>query len=231
MHGQEGPPTLTLSLQMLAISLSGIDANPQFVNPLTLSANGVTDESWVCDKGVQVGITESSFRYTNGMVVEATSDTLTFRQVGDLSGEDCALSLGVATRYISAFDADNWFAATLDFGGRIWLPPDQPYTLASLWDQVGSQMAHKRATPLFSTNVFYRYSDRSLSVNVSRGPRFAEGSIACSGSVHRDLDHSADQGPERQIERICAGWTSDWQDVVAVANLLVNASLGRGGSQ
>ena len=66
MASHEGLPTVEANLQTLTVNLIGFEPISQFVNPVTLYVNGVVDDTWVCEKGALIGITESSFSYTNG---------------------------------------------------------------------------------------------------------------------------------------------------------------------
>ena len=230
MKGPEGLNEFTIGLQMLAVSLVGVGANPQFVNPVTLLANNVVDESWVCEKGAQIGITESAFRYTNGVHVEAGDDTLTFRQFGDLGGEREILSPDLAMRFVTAFDADDWFAVNLEFRGRLALQPDQSVPLVSLWDRFSEKITHENVVPSFSTNTFYRFQDRNMAVSLSGPPRRGQGYIICSGSVRRNLDDDSSEEFGIQLQQVCTNWASDWSDVASIAIQLVNAQLFLGGA-
>ena len=230
MKGPEALNELTIGLQMLAVSLVGVGANPQFVNPATLLANNVVDGSWVCEKGVQIGITESTFRYTNGVRVNAGDDTLTFRQFGDLGGDAVVLSPDLAMRFVAAFDADDWFAVNLEFGGRLFLPPDQSVSLASLWDRFSEKITHEGVVPSFSTNAFYRFQDRNMAVSLRGAPRPEQGYIMCSGSVRRNLDDDSSEEPGTQLQQVCTNWASDWSEVASIAIQLVNAQWFLGGA-
>ena len=59
MAESEAPYRLTVVLRAFAVELSGVDVNPQFINPATLQFNGVVDEGWTYSN-VQIGMIESS---------------------------------------------------------------------------------------------------------------------------------------------------------------------------
>ena len=231
MEGPTALRELAVDLQMLAIGLVGIDVNPQFINPATLLANGVVEPSWVCAPGAQIGLTESNFSYTNGVQVEAADDTLTFRQFGRLSADGTVLSPELAKRFVNAFDDDNWFAVGLEFLARLSVTESEQFSLASLWDRVGERFVRQDVSPGYSVSTFYRFADRTMSVNINRGPTGQQRYILCSGSVHRNLDGDASEGLRDQVIQICTNWVTDWEEVISAATSLVNANLPVGGPQ
>ena len=115
----EGSPKLAAGLQSLSVNLIGYESNAQFVNPLTLLWNQVVDETWVCEMGAQIGLTQSSFTYTNGVQVEAYEDHVSFKQSGSPLGASNTLAAEIASRYVDAFGAANWMAVSIEFLGAI----------------------------------------------------------------------------------------------------------------
>ena len=115
MSTQESSSRLTGALQALTVKLNGYDFSAQFVNPLSLHWAGVVDETWICEPGVQIGLTESSFTYTNGVHIEATGDELLFRDAGDPAGQRPMLVPQLVQKYVDSFGISDWIGVSLEF--------------------------------------------------------------------------------------------------------------------
>lgn len=215
---------LSPTLRMVGIRLIGMDVGPQFVNPLSLSVNGVTDDSWLCEKGSQIGITECSFSYTNGVSVEASEDTISFTHTGIQDPSVEVLSTGLAERYIDCFGAGNWFSVVLEFRGVVDLQPILETSEGRVWHTFVDQLAHRSVPPQFRLNLYYTYPDRRLSVDlIDRWPARTS-QVAVSGTVFRDLPSDGGEAKIR-ISQIMDGWRSDWEEVAEVTGRWVKVTL------
>ena len=128
MSTQTDSPGLRGVLLELTVRLDGYDFGAQFVNPLSLYWNGVVDDTWHCEPGAQIGVTESNFTYTNGVHIEATSDELLFKSRAS-SPRGPALAPELAQKYVESFGADHWIGVSLEFLIRVREfvePPDTP---------------------------------------------------------------------------------------------------------
>ena len=225
MAGPEAPHAFTVVLQMFAVELSGIDLDPQFINPATLQFNGVVDKDWICENGIRIGITESNFSYTNGVQVEASDETVCFRHSGIELAEGSALSAELAKRYAVGFDDDNWFGISLEFGGVIVLSGDPTPASVSVWSSFVDRLTHHGVSPRFHTSAFYNYPDRRLVVELFQNPGSSHTPLGCVARIHRHLEYSQQVETEHRLESVLSSWRSDWKDAVAAITRLADAAL------
>lgn len=226
MAGPEAPPTLTVVLRMFAVELSGIDLDPQFVNPATLQFNGVIDKGWICEKGVRIGITESNFSYTNGVQIEASDDTVCFRHSGPELNDGSALSAELARRYAVGFDDDNWFAISLEFGGVVELARDTVLADVLSRPTFADHLIYDGVAPRFNASAFYNFPDRRLMVDLFQNPGTSHMQLSYVARIHRYLDHDRDEQAEHKLETVLSRWQSDWQNAATALIRLAEATLG-----
>ena len=228
MAGSGTPHTMLVVLRMFAVELDGMDVNPQFINPATLRFNGVVGEEWVCEKDVQMGITESRFSYTNGVRIEAFEDTVRFQQTGrDITPSD-ALSAELARRYAMGFDSDSWFAISLEFNGTVEMPARTASDDVMQWPAFAGDLVHEGVAPHFFTSAMYDHSDRRLAVDLFRNSDPSHMQLGYSGRVRRRLGNSNEKEEERsepQLETVLSRWQVDWEDVAATVARLLKATL------
>ena len=229
MSTKERPTDLVVSLESVTITLIGYESNAQFVNPLTLLSNRVVDESWVCEMGAQVGLTESRFSYANGVQVEAFEDNVIFRQKKRIHDSDFVTVVGLASRYVEAMGAGDWMGVSFEFLGQIDLPSNRDVVDPEIWPTLSRQLTRDGVEPRFGTNVFYSYPDRRLRVDLSLDPRSGFNELTCVGWVSRELSMDSYEA-ERQLGIAFGGWESDWQGVIATAAKLLTSSSPPGGS-
>ena len=224
MENSEASPAITATLQTFTVNLIGFEGNPQFVNPLALHSNGVVDEDWVCEKGVQIGLTQSSFSYTNGVQVEAFEDTVSFTHRGAPLVPSTALSAKLAKRYIDVLDAKNWIAISLEFMGRTELPRDSATSGTELWPSFADQVVLQGVQPRIGTDAFFLFPDRRLRVELNLAQGSDPAYLSCSGWVHRLLGSAPDQ-TQSKLHSVLDSWESDWGEVIEAASSLLAATL------
>jgi hypothetical protein len=229
--GPEPLHGLTVELRMFAVELSGVDVNPQFVNPATLQFNDVVEKGWSFDKGVRTGITESALSYTNGLQIEAFDDIVRFQHSGPNLKVRGPLSAEVAKRYVEAFGVDNWFGVSLEFAGPIGLEGYPDNFGVSLPPALSNLLIHNGVTPGVRAGTFYQYPDRNLQVDLQQSPvGSSHMGLAWIAQVYRSLARSQDDQTENQVESVLSEWERDLEDVVAAVSLLVQATLNPRGS-
>ena len=230
MATQEGLARLVGSLQALTVRLTGYEFGAQFVNPLTLHWNGVVDETWVCEPGVQIGLTQSSFAYTNGVQVEADANELLFRHSGPSLDLGSVLAPSLARSYVNSFGVDNWVGVSLEFLARVRAPDTPNSNDSMVWPGLLNQLEIDRVQPAFSTTVLYTHSDKIVRVELGLDPHSDPFGLSCTGQIHRELADSAEDA-QNQLQMLLSNWESDWREVLLTAGQLLNASPGQGGQR
>ena len=232
MAKDEVPKLVTEStLHSLTLSLISYDEDvAQFVNPITLYSNRVVDETWICEKGAQIGLTRSSFSYTNGVAVEAIGDTIKFHQQENSAPLDLgsALSPKIALAYAD-LDPDGWFAASVDFGGVVRLSLESGDPLVSKWPSLLANLGYQGIEPNFGINASYQSNDRRLRAEVRPVAVSTHPYVICVGSVYRQLSQQESED-QRQVASVLNRWRTDWDDVIDVAVSLFTHNLLGGGS-
>ena len=231
MSTQEGSSRLVGSLLEFAVRLHGYDLGAQFVNPLSLHWNGVVDETWICEPGVKIGITESSFSYTNGVNIEATGEELLFRGSRLSSSQESALALQAAKKYTSSFGVGNVAGVSLEFTVRIrerTNTPDVPDPIDSLvYPGLLRRLNIEGVQPAVGSTVAYAYPDRVTRVELVMDSNLDPLGIQCNGIVYRDLAEPAEEA-QGQLQSIFENWRSDWTEVLSTASQLLGAYPGDG---
>ena len=232
MSTQEGSPRLVGSLQAITVRLNGYDFGAQFVNPLSLHWSGVVDETWICEPGVQIGLTESSFDYTNGVHVEATNNELLFRHNGASLGQESVLVPQLARRYVDSFGIGNWLEVSLEFNTRVHesnSAPDSPSPIDSIvWPGLLDRLDINGVRPVIGSTVLYVHPDKTIRIEVVLDSHSDPLSLSCTGQIHRELGSSPEDAGN-QLQSILSNWESDWKEVLSTAGSLLSAYPGQGG--
>ena len=222
---------LSMTWQMFAVTLNGIEVNPQFVTPDTLRYNGVVGDDWTLTKGALFGPTHSSFVYSNGVSVTASEEALSFRQTGDGLNEDDVVCDRLIERYLAAELPGTWFSALTQFGILVHVA-SEPNGIKD--SDPPSFVEGLRFEGVYADNLrtsfSYQIDGRRLSVNlyVSTAEEY-EGLLQCHGSVHRYLDEGLDGGDE-QLLSLISDWLADYRDVVGAVERYISAVMQIGGS-
>ena len=230
MVSQESLPPLVVNLQTLTVNLIGDEGNVQFVNPHTFYWNGAVDQTWVLQRGARIGFTQSSFSYTNGVQVEASRDTISFRQQGDSLTPNGVLSVNLAKWYANAFGAAGLFEVSVEFSARIDIAAHYvaPFLKSSL--QFADHLVSHPNQPAFGTFAVVPYPDRTLRVDFSYVPWSDPNCLTCTGQVSRQLSDDINQGLS-ELHLAIDRWPADWLDVLNEASPLLRARLIPGGWQ
>ena len=218
MSEPEASYNLTTSLEMVAVELYGTNVHPQFVNPMTLEINGVVEADWT-HSGSQIGVIESTFRYSNGLEIEASEQTLRFEHVPTADG---FLSPETAIRYVNAFGEGNWGMVVVEFGG-IWKLTSKP-------DDGDVQLRHRGediltdngVVPSFHAGALYQYPEHTLQAEIRQ---LGTDQYEFRASVNRRVPKDVENGLQATISR----WESDWQDACLIISRLIRATLIPGG--
>lgn len=226
---------LSMTWQMFAVTLNGIDVNPQFIAPDTLRYNGIVDDTWLLTKGALFGPGNSSFAYSNGISVAASPESLCFRQIAGTISEEDVLCDRLAARYLDAGLPGTWFSALTEFGILVdvdsELALNQESELAGfVWDFLTFEGV---GPDDMRTSLSYETGDRRLSVDLIMGIQ-NDGLLRCHGRVHRYLDSDssesdwADEG--EQLQALIGNWPADYRDVLSIAERFVTAAIFIGGA-
>ena len=226
MAESEAPYRLTVVLRAFAVELSGVDVNPQFINPATLQFNGVVDEGWTYSN-VQIGMIESSVSYTNGLQIEAFEDTVRFEHLSTGGG---FLSAEIARRYIEAFGDENWFEVRLEFGGTMELAEVSDSADIPLQPNLLERMTHNDVVPAFRAGALYQYPEHTLQIELQQPVGSTNGSFDCAAQVNRLLPPNEAEETKSRLQAILSGWESDWGDSTLALTRLASATLQPGGN-
>lgn len=225
LTGQDNPtpPPLPTGALSFVIRLVGYDSDAfaQFVNPLTFHWNNVVEPSWVCEPSVVVGLTRSSFTYTNGVQVEATRSDVAFKQEATPLELNQAPIVGVVGRYVEAFGVDRYEAIAFEFAARI-SPLAVTQLAGSNLSEFLGRLKLNDINPRLEIST--RYDSPNKVVAVTVGPEASPQSdyVICSGTVYRILDDD----PERasaELRSILASWDTAWQEFTNAIVQLLNA--------
>lgn len=226
MAESEAPYRLTIVLRAFAVELSGVNMAPQFINPATLKFNDVVDEGWTYSD-VEVGMTESSVSYTNGLQIEAFEQTLRFQHV-HTGGE--FLSAEIARRYVEAFGDDSWFAVRLEFGGTMELAGESDSADIPLQPNLLDRMTHHDVVPAFRAGALYPYPEHALQIELQQPADSINGWFECAAQVNRLLVPDEAEEDNGRLQAILSGWESDWADSALALTRLASATLQPGGN-
>lgn len=213
MDNPEGLTTFEPSLQRLTIELIGFESVAQFVNPLAFYVNQIVDDTWQYEKGAKIGFDNSSFRYLNGVEVEAIGDSVIFRQNGSPLGPKAVLCPEVAKRYAEAIDIRDWFAVDIDFNAQIAFG-DELITLPFT-----ENLAVHDLSPRFGVDAVYSYEGRTVQTDLRQPVDLNPGYLICFGSVHRPID-SLGSDAKAALRSVIENWQADWEEVALVTKRL-----------
>ena len=209
------PAPLPVGLLSFAIHLIGYDSGAvaQFVNPLTFHWNNIAEPGWACEPKVSVGITRSTFAYTNGVQIEATENNVVFKQEGTPLDMAQILIAGVAQRYVDAFGADRWGAVSSEFTVRI--APQASVRLAgSTLPELLDRLVSDGVRPQLQISTQYALSDKEVAVVVCPDEH-PYTSIFCSGRVLRELNEEPKQALT-ELGAILGDWQTEWEEIIGV---------------
>ena len=226
MAEPEATHRLSVNLEMFAIELSGMNVNPQFVNPATLQFNDVVDEAWTY-AGVQTGVTESNVRYTNGLQIEAFEDTVRFQHV---TADGGFLSAEIARRYVETFGGDSWFMVALEFGGTIELFSEPDRASESLRPVSVDSLIQNDVVPVFRAGALYPYPEHTLQVELQQPVGSDNGWFECGALVNCSLAPSEVEETENRLQSVLSEWESHWGDAASALIRLARATLRPGGN-
>ena len=231
MGSSDTGPALSMTWQMFAVTLNGIDVNPQFVTPDTLRYNGVVGDDWTLTRGALFGPSHSSFAYSNGVSVTASEEALCFRQMGETIGKTDVICDGLAERYLAALLPGTWFSELTEFGILVDIDskPDgiEDSNLTGFVEGLRFEGVYADDLRMFWS---YQIDGRRLSINLSASTtEDDEGLLKCYGSVHRYLDERSADGPEQLLSFI-SDWTADYRDVVGAVERYISTVIQIGGS-
>lgn len=201
-----------MDLRKFAVTLIGIELNPQLVNPVTLRLNDIVDESWKSNRGAKIGITESNLGYANGVEVEASDETLRFCHSASSFETGEVLSAILAKRFIDVFGVDDWWAIRFDFGGQI------NAEVLAMKPEMGVQSLADHLTignvvPSCNFTTHFQFPDKSLNVQLSHDAAADNSHVSCLGSVFHCTEEYIDAEGNNKIGPWLANWKSDWQEV------------------
>ena len=229
MGSSETGLALAMTWQMFAVTLNGLDVNPQFVTPDTLRYNGVVTVDWTLSKGALFGQNHSSFAYSNGVSVTASEEALCFRQTGDSIAEKDVLCDQLLERYLAAELPGTWFSAVTEFGILVDIATEpEGIKDSGLTGYVEGLKLDGVYPDNYRTFLTYPINGRRLSVNLSVSAEGDEGLLQCHGSVHRYLDGGPNDGAE-QLLSLIGHWSADYQDVVSAVEGYMSAVMQLGG--
>ena len=224
MASSQGLPTLPVTLDSLTVSLTGDHSNTQFVNPHTFLWNGVVDNSWVLQRGAQVGITRSNFGYTNGVRVEASGDSINFRRDGvTLQGND-AFNVDIAQRYVSAFGLGDTYEFVVQFSSSIEVPEE--FLASYLRPKIPfvDHLASHSTRPAFGTFASFQHDNRSVRVDLVYIPQSDPNSLTCFGQVTRQLAED-DNYALSEFYSAMSRWQADWAEANREASLMIGVNF------
>ena len=226
---------LSMTWQMFAVTLNGIDVNPQFVTPDTLRYNGVVDADWALTSGALFGPGRSAFTYSNDVSVTASEDTLCFRQVAGTIVESDVICDRLAAKYLAASLPGTWFSALTEFGILIDVDSglalsQQPELSGFVWDFLTFEGV---GPDDMRTILSYEIGGRRLSVDLTMGTE-NDGFLRCYGRVHRYLDSGLSESDaadeDEQMQAIISNWPDDYRDVTSIAERFFTAAILIGGA-
>ena len=180
--------------------------------------------------GAQIGLTRSSFTYTNGVQVEAFESNITFRQQGHPLVPKDILIIDLARRYVDAFSADGWMALSMDFVGSVVHSDDSGLADLDKWQSLADRIALKGIQPRFGTSAFYSLPDQRLRVEISQNPYSESRELNSFGLLYRDLTPDTEQ-PQTELYSALNGWEADWEEIIKATKLLLTIALDTGSSQ
>jgi hypothetical protein len=179
--------------------------------------------------GSQLGLTHSSFTYTNGVQVEAAEENVTFRHRGSFLTPETVLSVELARRYVEAFGPGNWMALSTEFFAEISPKVFSNSVDTDGWPGFENQLSLNGAVPRFGANVLYSYPDRILRVELSRDLSSESPDLTCIAWVQRELSPNPDRS-KGELQSALEGWESDWTEVVVAATQIFASTLESRGS-
>lgn len=224
---------LPMTWQMFAVTLNGIDVNPQFVNPDTLRYNGVVNAEWLLNSGALFGPGNASFAYSNGVSVTASESALCFRQIGDVISETDVLCDRLVAKYLDTGLPGDWLSTLTEFGILFDVDPGPAFGQESEFvSSMQDSLAFEGVAPdELSITLSYETGRRRLTVSLSVGSG-SSGFMRCYGRVQRYLDEDLSQAAladgTEQLRAHIGNWPDDYKDVASIAKRYIDAIIRMG---
>ena len=222
------PITLSITLRTSAVELIGFGYEPQFVNPLTFVVNQLAGEGddWNLFPRARLGQTSTSFKYKNGVEVNANFDALHFEYTPDsaIDTDGPVESIDIARRYIRAYGVPQCRSVVYGFQGTVDAVGGSEIDLG---DKLSGQSLFKErvdqnGNPVLIRGGVLQSSDmRNLQTDVYQTTETHSGHLEFASFVQHDFLPIDREPLVDKVESILSLWASDWSDVEASVNDLV----------
>ena len=215
----ESPDSPVFALQGLEFTLINLGTNPGRLNPEFLRYNHIVDDEWDIKYPVLIEPGKSRIRYSNGLSIAASSDSITIAQrdpdheVDSELESEAIVAPDVTERYLQ-----RTIAAEFPFVGISMEPSG--FIKAEFSDaqsplrNIALQIPFSDTTPVIQARIQFNLDGRLLTIYVSESPPEEDGItfLRFTGEIYRSVEGETPQEQSRFLGNVLENWEQDLSD-------------------
>lgn len=204
----------------LAITLGAARVAPGHINPDFLKYNGIVESDWQVERPVVIEARFSSVRYSNGLEISATVDSVMVSHTGRPLVIEEIFVADVAKRYLTVAPRQTEYnSIMLDWQGVVRFGDDGFAPQTSPLHDMAQKIKFADLAPSMQARAFYRgASNKSVAVYLSETVREnAITGIRLRVHIHPDMDDVPLEKRKAFIQSILENWQDDLRDCEKLA--------------
>ena len=212
----EGIDLIEFSIVLVATS-----NNPSILNPDFLFHNDIVDVSHkVRDPRISTPAF-SQVTFEDGLTVKADPDRVVFEQRGSKLTTEAIVCPEIARRYLEEVPHVPYRAVGINPKGHRRSASQAGHRVADALIDHGAWMSFKDLTPEIQLKAVYRYSDRTISMDIAEAERRGQGPKPIPGmlfqaNIHREIQATDATKRIQAISSIFSSWTDDLEDFLSL---------------
>ena len=217
-----GEEDQNVDLYEFSVVLAATSNNPSILNPDFLFHNGIVDAS--CEvKDPRISTPAfSQVVFQNGLTVKADPDRVIFEQRGTRLGIEEIVCPDIAIRYLEKVPHVPYRAVGINPKARRPSEGKAADRVADALIDQGAWLSFKDCTPEIQLKAIYRYTNRTIIMDIAGTERMEQGEKQISGllfeaNIHRDIQAANPIRRIQTISSIFSLWREDLNDFFAIA--------------
>ena len=196
--------------------------NPSILNPDFLFHNGIVDATHkVRDPRISTPAF-SQVVFEDGLAVKADPDRVVFEQRGSQLDLEEVVCPEIARRYLEKVPHVPYRAVGINPKGHRRLPVKTAHRVASALVDRGAWMSFKDLAPEIQLKAIYRYTDRTIFMDICEGGESGQEARLVSGmlfqgNIHREIRATDATRRIQAMSSIISSWTKDLDDFISIA--------------
>ena len=204
------------SLTEFSVVLVASPVDPSILNPDFLQHNEIVGSEWQVQEPRISTPAFSQVTYSGGLTVTADPERIIFAQSGNGMLPDDIACPDVAQRYIRAVP-HIYRAVGINPKGLRHTAGQTAYGVTDALVDKGAWMSFKDATPDIQLKAVYRYTTRTVTVDIMGTERRSSGGGGASdllfqANIHRDITETSPQARIDRLLSIIGSWKEDLSD-------------------